>query len=69
MTTYSKQFDMSTIPDDVLWAEVGRRRVAVRPADSGHGKPKVLRPCPDCGIKFGAREMKAHRPRCPKRKK
>ena len=29
------------------------------------GRKKVLRPCPKgCGEKYGAREMKAHIPRC-----
>jgi hypothetical protein len=31
------------------------------------GPPKVLRPCPFCRKKLGAREMRLHMPRCPKR--
>jgi hypothetical protein len=68
MTTYSKQFDMSTIPDDVLWAEVGRRRVGMRPKGVG-GRPKSKNACPYCNDVFGFNELRAHKPRCPKRKK
>ena len=31
------------------------------------GPPKVLRPCRFCSKKFGAREMREHLPRCPKK--
>jgi len=31
------------------------------------GRKKVLRPCPTCGQKFGAREMREHLPSCPSR--
>ena len=66
MTVYTPKLDMSTIPDDVLYAEVGRRRVAKRPEGVG-GRPKVNYPCPHCGLEFGARELRKHRPRCPRR--
>ena len=29
-----------------------------------NGRPKVLRPCPNCRQKFSARELRAHVPRC-----
>lgn len=44
-------------------AEYARRKATGR-----SNKPKVLRPCPVCGELFGARELKAHRPHCPKAK-
>lgn len=32
------------------------------------GRPKILRPCPfGCGVKLGGREMRVHKPVCPKR--
>jgi predicted RNA-binding Zn-ribbon protein involved in translation (DUF1610 family) len=31
------------------------------------GAVKVMKPCPWCGNEFGAREMRVHKPRCPKR--
>jgi hypothetical protein len=68
MTVYMPRLDMSSIPDDVLYAEVGRRRVAKRPEGVG-GRPKILHECPDCHREFGAREIRAHRPQCPKRRK
>ena len=33
------------------------------------GRDKVETPCPYCGEKFGARELREHLPRCPKRPK
>lgn len=30
------------------------------------GKAKIERPCPFCGEKFGARELREHIPHCPK---
>lgn len=61
MKTWTKGFDMASIPDDVLASEVGRRRVAKRKtAGKGGGRPKVLRPCPRCGEMLGAAEMRAH---------
>jgi hypothetical protein len=29
------------------------------------GRPKHTQPCQWCKIEFGARELRAHRPRCP----
>lgn len=28
-------------------------------------RAKVLKPCPKCGLEFGARELRQHRPVCP----
>ena len=33
------------------------------------GRPKTLKACVYCGQKFGARELRAHRPKCPLRKR
>jgi hypothetical protein len=30
-------------------------------------RAKIKRPCPHCNRPFGARDLKAHKPRCPKR--
>ena len=67
MTVWTDKLDMSTIPSDVLYAEVGRRRVAGRDPENA-GRPPIMRACKWCKEKFGAREMRAHVPNCPKRK-
>lgn len=41
-------------------AELGRALNALRKTHAG-GRPKVLRKCPNCGMKLGARERRAHR--------
>lgn len=45
---YRRTWELSTIPDDALYAEVGRRRGSKRKAKSGP-KPKLNAVCPDCG--------------------
>lgn len=66
MKSWTPSLDMSTIPDQILFAEVGRRRAARRdPANAG--RPKTLKPCPHCREQMGARDLRAHRPICPKR--
>jgi hypothetical protein len=67
MTVWTEKLDMSTIPDEVLFSEIGRRRVAKRDPKNA-GPPRVLRPCEWCGKEFGAREMRRHIPHCPKRR-
>jgi hypothetical protein len=66
MTRWTASLDMSTIPDDVLHSEVARRRSAKR-GDAVGGRPKTLQSCPYCHTEMGARELRAHRPSCPKR--
>jgi hypothetical protein len=61
MTRYRSTWDLSTIPDAALNAEFGRRIPAPPP------RAKVLRPCKFCGRKYGARDLRAHLPRCPSR--
>lgn len=63
---WTKNFDMTSIPDDVLYGEVGRRRSVAR-GDNVGGRPEVLHRCPHCKEKFGLRRLRAHMPRCPKK--
>ena len=48
--------------DHLLFEEAGRRRQA-RVVNASGGRPKMLRPCPTCKEKMGARELLRHR--CP----
>jgi hypothetical protein len=64
MTRWTPQFDILTVPDDVLLSE-SARRLRMRQVDAP--RPKVLRPCPYCLQSFGARELRDHRPICPNR--
>jgi hypothetical protein len=57
---YSENWDLTTIPDEPLYSEVGRRNSEKREVKSG-GRPKKLKKCKHCGIRFGAREMRQHR--------
>jgi hypothetical protein len=59
---WRESWELDSIPEDPLWAEVGRRR-----RSKSEGKPKKLRRCEFCGLEFGAREMLHHLPRCLKR--
>ena len=68
MTNWTDKLDMSTIPDEVFYAEAGRRRGQYRTPDELGGRPPVLRACKWCKEKFGAREMRVHSSNCPKRK-
>jgi len=60
---YRDSWELPTIPDEVFWPEVGRRRYQM----GGGGRPKTLRPCEYCGQQYSAREMRKHKPLCPKR--
>lgn len=63
MARYSPGWDLSTIPDEKLKSEWGRRTAAQRKTRKG-GRPPVLTACPrGCGATGSAREMRAHR--CP----
>lgn len=58
------QLNMQDIPDSWLIAEWNRRRQAKRVTRSGGrngGRPKVLRPCPKCGLALPAVEMRRHK--------
>jgi hypothetical protein len=63
MNASSPAYDLSHIPDNVLFAEVARRRWERNPEAKG-GRPAVPRPCPHCGKEFGGRELRAHAPVC-----
>jgi hypothetical protein len=52
-------------PADALMAEAGRRNADKR-SSFGH-RPLVMRPCPFCGLELGARQMREHRPHCPRK--
>lgn len=52
--------DLSHIPDEVIFAEAGKRTAKLET----NGRPKKPRPCPKCGQAFGARDLRAHIPRC-----
>jgi hypothetical protein len=58
---------LANLPDDVkdkLQTAVMRRFRSQRKTKSG--RSKELRPCPYCKLEFGGRELRAHKPRCPK---
>lgn len=44
------------------WIKAAHSRVAGRRG----GRPQVLRPCPYCREKFGARDLREHIPQCDK---
>lgn len=61
---------LARLPEDVkakLQSAVMRRFRSQRQTASG--APKVFRPCPYCNLKFGARELRVHKPHCPKASK
>ena len=58
---WTPHFDITTIPDDVLLRESGRR---LRARQLRSPRAKVLRQCPKCGEPFGARELRKHLPQC-----
>ncbi len=60
---WTPHFDVTTIPDDVLLQESGRR---LRARQVRSPRAKVLRQCPKCGEPFGARELRQHLPQCAK---
>jgi hypothetical protein len=56
---------LSQFTDEEIFREAGRRRRALLKSPP---RAKVLRPCPKCGIEFGAREIKVHIPKCEGKK-
>ena len=58
---WTPHFDITTIPDDVLFRESARR---LRARQLRSPRAKVLRQCPKCGDPFGARELRKHLPQC-----
>lgn len=55
--------DLSTVPLSELRAEINRRVAREFGAKSGASRRK-LRPCPKCGMEFGAKDLRLHLPRC-----
>lgn len=55
--------DLSTVSDADLRREINRR-LAARRDSSKAGRPKKLQPCPKCGAKLGARELRGHTADC-----
>jgi hypothetical protein len=56
-----KPSDLSQVPIDQLFSELGRRRSAMRRTNAaGSGRPPILKPCPVCGKKFGVAAMRLH---------
>ena len=53
---------LRSAPKDLFKSEIARRTNEERKVRKG--KPKEWRPCPKCGVEFGAREMRKHKPRC-----
>ena len=48
--------------EELTPAEIGRAMNALRKTrGAGSGRPKVMRRCPTCKTKLGAREMRAHK--------
>ena len=60
---YRDTWDLSTIPDDLLLAEAGRRRAGMR--DVFAGPKKVYHPCIWCKQLFPARVLRKHQGKCP----
>ena len=57
---YSDDWDLSTIPKEIFYREMQRRRAtAPRPGR------RVSRPCPYCKEPFATVELNAHKPVCP----
>jgi hypothetical protein len=65
MIHWNDEIDPKSIPDPTLYSEVARRRGAKRKTfGGGHGRPKVLKPCPVCKLMLGTVEMRKHRKSC-----
>jgi hypothetical protein len=58
---YRETWDLSSIPDQQLHSELGRRRAAARSVYAG--PPRKLRPCPRCGVLCGAAELRYQHPK------
>jgi hypothetical protein len=62
MRQWSDSIDPASIPDAVLTSEWARRNAAKRRTyGAGSGRPKIMRPCPTCGVEFSASDLRRHR--------
>lgn len=52
---------LSRYTDTEIATEHGKR---MRAKQAEPPRAKVIRPCPRCGVKFGARDLRAHLPTC-----
>ena len=64
MVKWKESWDLTTIPEPEFVAERNRRIANSR---SSPPTPKKMRPCPYCSKEFGARDLRAHIPRCPQK--
>lgn len=48
---YSPSWDLSSIPEEIFWSELGRRRNKLirHRRGGGNGRPVKPMPCPKCG--------------------
>jgi hypothetical protein len=60
-----KKTPLSHFTDEEIFSEYSRRRraMATKPP-----RAPVLRPCPKCGVEFGARKLREHKPKCEGKK-
>jgi hypothetical protein len=59
-----KKTPLSQFTDEEIFSEYSRRRraMATKPP-----RAEVRRPCPKCGVEFGARKLRAHMPQCKRK--
>lgn len=60
MSNYQPHWDLSTIPDDLLHSEVGRRRRLKGPAITRQN----VKPCTSCGKQLNATQRRTACPNC-----
>lgn len=60
MKSYSADWDLSSIPPELLLREASRIMRGRKSTFAG-GRPKIVRRCKRCGFRGGARELRAHR--------
>lgn len=61
-----RKIDLTKVSDADL-AREWTRRLNLKRDPANAGRKKVLRACPYCEAELGARELRLHRPLCPKR--
>jgi hypothetical protein len=59
-----KKPETMTMEELAPYASEWHRRITRLRNSRAGGRPHTLRPCPFCGKQFGARELRAHKPRC-----
>jgi len=63
---YSPTWDLSSIPEEAFWSELGRRRNKLirHRRGGGNGRPLKPTPCPKCGER--CESVRAAGRHCPK---